>query len=93
LQDELLAPLQRVGVPLDLATIPALESAARGLRVLETEGRVISSGSAYDVLLGSAADAIKGSAMRDRLGLADQIRLVEILSGPDAALAMLDQSR
>jgi hypothetical protein len=93
LQDELLAPLQRVGVPLDLATIPALESAARGLRVLETEGRVISSGSAYDVLLGSAADAIKGSAMRDRLALADQIRLVEILSGPDAALAMLDQSR
>jgi len=31
--------------------------------------------------------------MQDRLTLVDQLRLVEILSGSDAALAMLDQAR
>jgi hypothetical protein len=87
MQDELLTPLQDAGQPADLR---ALESTARGLRVLETEARVVGSGPTYDMLLGKAVEAIKGSAMRDRLGLADQLRLVEILSGSDAALAMLD---
>jgi hypothetical protein len=91
LQDELLAPLQLVGIAPAPADIPALEAAARGLRVLETEGRVIGSGAAYDLLLNKAADAIKDSAMLDRLSGADQLRLIEILSGPDAALALLDQ--
>jgi hypothetical protein len=91
LQDELLAPLNQMGIAPTPADIPGLEAAARGLRVLETEGRVVGSGSTYDLLLGNAADAIKDSAMRDRLSRADQIRLVEILSGPKAALEMLDQ--
>jgi hypothetical protein len=90
LQDELLAPLQHLDVGAAGTEIPALEAAARGLRVLEIEGRVIGSGSTYDLLLGKAADAIKDSGMRDRLSLADQRRLVEILVGADAALAMLD---
>ena len=90
LEEELLAPLQRLGIAPAPADIPALESAARGLRVLETEARVVGSGSTYDLLLGKAAEAIKDDAMRDRLSRSDQIRLVEILSGPDAALAMLD---
>jgi hypothetical protein len=90
LEDEVLAPLLHLGVPPAPADIPALESAARGLRVLETEARIVGSGSTYDVLLGKAAEAIKDRAMRDRLSRADQLRLVEILVGSDAALAMLD---
>jgi hypothetical protein len=62
------------------------------LRVLEVGARLAGSGATYDLLLGKAAEAIKGNAMRDRLTLVDQVRLVEILSGSDAALAMLDQA-
>jgi len=91
LQDELLVPLQHLGVALAPADIAAMEAAARGLRVLETEGRVIGGGATYDVLLSKAAVAIKDNAMLDRLSAADQLRLIEILNGPDAALAMLDQ--
>jgi hypothetical protein len=93
LQDELLAPLQYVGIAPTPADIPALEAAARGLRVLETEGRVVGSGSTYDMLLDKAAEAIKDRSMQDRLSRVDQIRLVEILNGPEAALTMLDEAR
>ena len=92
LQDDLLAPLQHTGAPLTPADITALEAAARGLRILEVGARLAGGGSTYDLLLGKAAEAIKGNAMRDRLTLMDQVRLVEILSGSDAALAMLDQA-
>jgi len=88
LQDELLAPLQDPGIAGSI-DIPALEVAARGLRVLETEGRLVGSGAAYDRLLAGAAETIKGNAVLDRLSQVDQIRLVEILCGPEAALAML----
>jgi hypothetical protein len=90
LQDELLAPLQHPGVAISPEQVPALETAARGLRVLALEGRAIGSGGAYDLLLGKATDAIRGRAMRDRLSPVDQVRLVEILAGPDAAFALLD---
>jgi hypothetical protein len=91
LQDELLAPLLHLGVAPAPAEILVLEVAARGLRVLEIEGRGVGSGSIYGMLLGMAAEAIKDPAMRDRLSPIEQRRLVEILVGPDAALAMLDE--
>jgi hypothetical protein len=89
MQEELLMPLGHLGIPPGPAAIAKLESAARGLRVLQTEGRTVGSGATYDRLLTEAADAIKGDTMRDRLSLPDQLRLVEILAGSDAALAML----
>ena len=89
LEHELLAPLQHRADPMDIA---ALETAARGLRVLESEARAVGGGSIYDLLLRKAAEAIKADATRDRLTPVEQLRLVEILSGSDAALAMLDQS-
>jgi len=92
LQDDLLTPLQHPRNPLTAADVIALEAAARGLRVLETEARVVGSGPTYDLLLRKAVEAIRDSVMRDRLALVDQLRLVEILSGPDVALAMLDQA-
>ncbi|MDR3531327.1 MAG: hypothetical protein P4L90_12345 [Rhodopila sp.] len=88
LEDELLTPLRQSGL---LADIPALESTARGLRILAAEARVVGSGATYDLLLGKAAEVIKDSAIQERLGLAAQLRLVEILAGSEAALAMLDQ--
>ena len=89
LEDDLLMPLQALGSPSDATDITSLEAAARGLRVLEHEGRRIGSGALYDLMLEKASEAIKGTAMRDRLTGADQVRLVEILSGPDAALSLL----
>jgi hypothetical protein len=93
LQNELLAPLLQVGLSPDASNLHGMEAAARGLRMLETEGRIVGSGSTYDLLLEKAAEAIKGDAMKDKLSLADRMRLVEILRGPDAALEMLDRKR
>lgn len=70
----------------ELDDLPALETAARGLRVLETEARLAGSGPVYDRLLEDAAGRISDAAMRK----VDRIRLVEILRGPGAALAMLN---
>jgi hypothetical protein len=91
LENELLAPLQHAAATSDPTDIAALEAAARGLRLLESEARAVGGGSTYDLLLGKAAEAIKVDTMRDRLAPVGQLRLVEILSGSDAALAMLDQ--
>jgi hypothetical protein len=70
----------------------ALEAVARGLRVLETEARGIGGAATYDSLLQQAAQAIGDETMQQRLSPADRMRLIEILSGPDAALAMLLQA-
>jgi hypothetical protein len=91
LQDDLLAPLRHPNSRLTPNEVTALEAAARGLRVLEAEFRLVGSGSTYDLLLGKTVQAIRDDAMRDRLTRVDQLRLVEILGGADAALAMLDE--
>ena len=87
LQEQLLAPLAAGAVE-----PAALEVAARGLRVLETEARVVGDGATYDLLLSKATEAISAAAMRGRMGRGEQLRLVEILAGSDAAVAMLDQA-
>jgi hypothetical protein len=53
------------------------------------EARVVGSGATYDLLLRKATETTKDRAMRDRLTQVDQIRLVEVLAGPDAALELL----
>ena len=89
LQEDLLAPLRYTGPALDAAAVGALEQAARGLRMLAFEARPLPSGGGFEPMLIQAATVIRGEAMRDRLTLADQVRLVEILSGPEAALALV----
>lgn len=91
LHDELLALLGQPGTRFDPDRVDALEAAARGLRMLEAAGRVLGSGGAYDPALRDAAAVIKSSTLRDSFAPADRARLVEILGGSDAALAMLDQ--
>jgi hypothetical protein len=89
LQEELLAPLQTLSSSPDPGAIRDLETVARGLRTLGLEARAVGSGATYDLLLRNAAETVKDSTMRDRLTLVDQIRLVEVLAGPDAALDLL----
>jgi hypothetical protein len=93
LQDELLTPLQNLGASPDPSAIRDLETAARNLRILGLEARVVGSGAIYDLLLRKATETVKDSAMRERLTQMDQVRLVEILSGPDAAQEMLEALR
>jgi hypothetical protein len=75
--------------PLDVASIDRLEAAARGLRAFETEARGLGGASTYDALLHQAADTVRGLPSSGALGVVQRVRLVEILAGPDAALAML----
>jgi hypothetical protein len=83
LQDQVLAPLGAVSGE----DVSAIEAAARDLRMLETEARALGGASAYDTMLENAAEAVKAAS--GGLERMDQIRLVEILAGADAALAML----
>ena len=85
LEQELLLPLNGSAPP----AVAVLEAAARGLRILETEARKVGSGGTYDMLLKKAALAIGASPMLGRLAKVDQVRLVEILAGPDAAMSLL----
>jgi hypothetical protein len=89
LRDEVLAPLQ-TGGSLDTRL---LEAAARDLRALETEARAAGGGSAYDLMLRQAADAVKALPAETGPDRTDRMRLVEILAGSEAALAMLDERR
>ena len=89
LQDEVLTPMHDLGSRPAAGVVPAIETAARGLRILEMAARTVGSGAVYDRLLAEAAQAVKADVMRDKLTLVDRVRLVEILQGPDAALAML----
>ncbi len=67
-----------------------LEEAIRALRRLETAGRRLGSCDEYDAMLNAFSEGVKGAD--SGFALADRVRLVEILSGPDQALALLASS-
>jgi hypothetical protein len=99
LASEFLAPLRqlsrapvgqaRVGQAADPAALQRLEASARQLRALETEARRLGGASAYDALLSQTAAVVRGLAPEAGLALAEKVRLIEILAGPDEALALL----
>ena len=68
-------------------TMTVLETWARDLRRLETAGRKLGGADHYDAMLASTVAVIGGPA--GELGLADRVRLVEILAGPEQALGLL----
>ena len=80
---QVLAPMADTAAPGEMTS---LEEAARGLRRLETAGRQLGSGEQYDRMLRAAARSIGETGQRS---LVERARLVEILAGPDAALALL----
>jgi hypothetical protein len=65
-----------------------LEATARQLRGLESEARSIGGGEAYDASLRDAAAAVQAES--STMSLAARVRLVEILAGPEAAMALLE---
>ncbi len=73
--------------PLDDDTIATMEACARDLRWFETAARKLGNAKFYDTLLNDAVVAVRSD--RGRLAVTDQISLVEILDGPEQALAML----
>ena len=85
---EFLAPLREIARAGGQGDIAGVEAAARGLRQLEMEARFLGSGTTYDALLRQAAEAVTGLAVKGSLPRAGTLRLVEILLGADAALAM-----
>jgi hypothetical protein len=71
----------------------ALETAARTVRDLETAGRRVGGvGEFYDHLLRDAAQGVIEVATASGLELVDRVRLVEILAGPEDALALLERA-
>jgi hypothetical protein len=68
-----------------------LENAARGLRALETEARRAGDDKSYDVLLGQAADMVREITVRGGLDHVEGLRLMEIVAGPEVALALVGE--
>ena len=85
LESDLMAPLAGAA-PTDGE---ALESAARGLRSLEVEARRLGGGKSFDTLLHQASGAVRALTARGGLDRAGAVRLTELLSGPEAALALM----
>jgi hypothetical protein len=90
LEVEFAAALRDAAAVPDRVALSHLETAARGLQDLEQQARQIGSPDAYDTLLHQAAEMVKTTGGGQALRLIDQVRLVEILMGPEEALDMLD---
>ena len=90
IETELLQPLAEPGGALSDAAVMSMEEAGRGLRRLEQAARRIGGGSTYDTLLRQTTDTIANEETAAALGLVDRVRMVEILAGPERALALLD---
>ena len=88
LNDGLLAPMAAAQGPVNAAAQIRLEDCARDLRTLETAARKLGSGVNYDRMLEQAAEAVRSASDSGTLSHIRQIRLLEILAGPEAAEAM-----
>ena len=89
LAGELIAPMLSLPPDAGSAEILKLEGTARELRRLEMCGRRLGSQDSYSRMLQATAVEIRAIRGNGALTLADRVRMVEILAGPDEALAML----
>jgi len=88
LDSQLLAPAGSLaGAAGDM--VAAIEATARDLRRFEMVARQVGGGEAYDRQLRRAAEALKPHAGEAAETFMDRVRLVEILQGPEAALALM----
>jgi hypothetical protein len=87
---ELVAPLMLLRPGASSAEVSRLENVARDLRKLEIAARKLSIRNGLEAQLLRAAEEIGVPNPDNALGLADRVRMVEILAGPDAAMALLD---
>jgi hypothetical protein len=86
----LVAPLAGAS-PVDQNGQKQLENCARELRTVEIAGRKLGTHAAYDALLEQAAEAVQAGADAGNLTPIRAVRLVEILSGPEAAEQMYNK--
>jgi hypothetical protein len=86
---EFLAPLHALLKSPEPEALQRLETTARQLRALEAEARCLGSAPSYDALLGETAIVVRNLAPDAGLALADKVRLIEILAGPEEALKLL----
>jgi hypothetical protein len=89
LAGEFLAPLHGPPPPGEPEARQRLETAARQLRALEGEARCLGSAPSYDALLRQTATVVRNLAPESGLAVADKVRLIEILAGPEEALTLL----
>jgi hypothetical protein len=84
----LIGPLTTAASPVDSDSQKWLEDCARDLRMLETTGRKLGGSTTYDAMLLKAGEAVQAATQSGCLNTPRAVRLVEILSGPEAAEAM-----
>lgn len=89
LAGELMLPMLSLAHNAGSAEILKLEDTARDLRRLELCGRRLGNPDGYSRMLSATASEIRTMNSNPGLTLADRVRMVEILAGPDEALAML----
>ncbi len=89
LETEFLIQLRALGLSRNTEDITGIETAARALRALELEARVLGGGDVYDRLLRQGVEAILACGRNRGINKIETIRLVEILAGSAAALALL----
>ena len=87
---EVLQPLQSAGEILGDTAVVSLEAVARSLRRLERAARRIGGAACYDGLLRHTVEEVGSGPAGRALEPVDRVRLVEILAGPEQALALLD---
>ena len=92
LSTDLLEPLRARPPDAGQETGWELENAARGLRGLETEARRAGDDRSYDVLLGQAADMVREITVQGGLDRVEGLRLMEIVAGPEVALALFGEA-
>lgn len=84
---ELIAPLDAAN-PIADGQQAQIEATARDLRTIEAAARPLGGGRDYDGMLEAGARAVAAAAQRGALSRIGQIRLTEILCGPEAALTL-----
>jgi len=92
LQADFLQVMENPAAQVDIATVRRLEAAARGLRELADEAGRVGKPGAYELLLRQTTDATRAITVDGAFTLADKVRLVEILAGPDEAWSLLDDT-
>ncbi|MFO1023560.1 MAG: hypothetical protein U1E70_00130 [Acetobacteraceae bacterium] len=83
---DFLPPLQAPAAPVE-----RLEEVARSLRVLEAEARTLGNAAVYQDQLTEAVAALETPPPHGGLALHDRVRLLELLAGPERALALLER--
>lgn len=88
LSQSVLTPAKALAADTPDASVLAVEVLARQLRRFETIGRRFGINDHYDILLKNAIETLKSQALDPSMRM-ERARLVEILSGPEEAMALL----